>query len=87
MIRLPAIEATGEPLLRLPQSDGFEATIVKIMAMNTAELDSVDKVVPTNSVRGRARTYQYRNGPHGETGPSRSTGCVQRVLITTGSDL
>ena len=46
------------PLITLPQTDGFETAIVKEYVVNTTGLDSIDKVdFKTNSVRGRARTF------------------------------
>ncbi len=60
------IKQLANPLLTLPQSDGFETAIVKEYNVNTTGLDSIDKVdFKTNSVRGRARTFINTGMAHG----------------------
>ncbi len=52
------IKNLANPVLTLPQTDGFETAIVKDYTANTIGLDSIDKVdFKTNTVRGRARTF------------------------------
>jgi hypothetical protein len=52
------IKSLANPLLSLPQTDGFETALAKDYTANTTGLDSIDKVdFKTNTVRGRARTF------------------------------
>ncbi|HRI24661.1 MAG TPA: S8 family serine peptidase [Ferruginibacter sp.] len=52
------IKNLPNPLLTLPQTDGFETALAKEYNANTVGLDSIDKVdFKTNTVRGRARTF------------------------------
>ncbi|MEO6253542.1 MAG: S8 family serine peptidase [Ferruginibacter sp.] len=52
------IKNLANPVLTLPNTDGFESTTVKDYLVNTTGLDGDDKLdFKTNSVRGRARTF------------------------------
>lgn len=52
------IKNLANPVLTLPNTDGFESTTVKDYVVNTTGLDGDDKLdFKTNSVRGRARTF------------------------------
>lgn len=52
------IKNLANPLITLPQTDGFETALAKEYNVNSIGLDSIDKVdFKTNTTRGRARTF------------------------------
>ena len=52
------IKNLANPILTLPNTDGFETTTAKDYTANTMGFDGDDKIdFKTNSVRGRARTF------------------------------
>lgn len=82
------IKNLANPLLTLPQTDGFETALAKEYNINTTGLDSIDKVdFKTNTVRGRARTFVNTGFAHSGNRAITLDQFVYNAALTTDSML
>lgn len=82
------IKNLANPLISLPQTDGFETALAKDYTANTTGLDSIDKVdFKTNTIRGRARTFVNTGFAHSGNRAVTLDQFVYNAALTTDSML
>ena len=82
------IKNLANPLIILPQTDGFETALEKDYTSNTTGLDSIDKVdFKTNTLRGRARTFVNTGFAHSGNRAITLDQFIYNAALTTDSML